>query len=276
MIFGTFIALVILYSAFIHYAPRPAVAAMQSQWEDNRFKLEQYQRLAVVPRVVVVGSSLSDRLMFEGDGGCVYNMALAGESALTGMGELVGSKNLPKMVLVEINVPQKQVNQDLIDHSRSWIANLSPIFYTENIPINRMYSYLSSLRKHDDSHDVVSEAAFKSALAMQIKEFASNIPEPEFEREISSYKSMVSQLESKGVKVALFDIPIQPVLEDSKLADQIRGRFRKAFPTNKLISYRALSKGVSIRTHDGIHMYSDSAKEVVDNLKQYYQWVCMR
>lgn len=274
MIFGTFVALVILYSVFLHYAPRPAVEAMQSQWQDNRFKLEKYRRLTIAPDVVVVGSSLSDRLKFEGEGGCVYNMALAGDSSLTGMGELLVSKNLPKMVLVEINVPQKGLNQDLIDHASSWTEKLSPIFYTDNIPINRLFSYVASMRKHDDSHDVVSKSAFEDALAMQTREFASNIPEPEFTRDMARFESLVSRLESKGVKVAFFDIPIQPVLEGSKRAEQIRDRFRSTFPANEQISYRALSTGVSIRTHDGLHMYSDSARGVVGNLKPFYQWAC--
>jgi hypothetical protein len=67
---------------------------------------------------------------------------------------------------------------------------------------------------------------------------------------------------------------MHPDIARSVRAEQIRAAFARAFPNDEFLGYRELSRGMSIKTRDGVHLYKDEADGVVSNLKPLYQEAC--
>jgi len=95
------IILFISYGIFLEFGPKPTQARTQSQWQNNQLFVEKFFRAKKTPEVIFVGSSLVLRL--GGDYPCAYNLALAGDSVLTGLSILAKSGRVPRKVFVEIN-----------------------------------------------------------------------------------------------------------------------------------------------------------------------------
>src|SRR5262249_28259555 len=128
---------------------------IQSILQRNRYVLERYIQTPINNKTVIVGSSLSAHLKFQNDDECVSNIALAGDVALTGLSFLLESTYLPRKLFVEINVPQLGINKELVGKI-SWktieeLLHLSPIFHTENIPVNLIMSSAYWFKRESES-----------------------------------------------------------------------------------------------------------------------------
>lgn len=268
-------ALLLAYAAFLRLAPPPAQSRMQSAAQENQDVLERYLRLSEPPPVVVLGSSMTRKLDFTADAGCVMNLALTGESSLTGLAALARLPRKPRLVLVEINVADREPDERLVKAAAGPLIRLSPVFLTANKPANLGYSYLYQL-KRDKSDPPVTEAAFHGALDIQRSTYARPLEPQGLERRIAYLAQRVQELERAGSRVALFELPVYPELEQMLLARQVRSALRGRFPANEWISHEELAAGRAIRTLDGIHLDSQEADGVVRQLRAHYAAACPR
>lgn len=263
---ATAIALFLLYAALLHIAPEPSRRKLQSQWQENRRTVEQYFQHRVPQDTVFVGSSLTRRLHVQDQLSCAYNLAVDGESTLTGLHAIRAAGYKPLKVFAEINVPERPVNQSLIDHGRSKLLSVSPVFWTDHIPTNYFYSTISSWRQREIIAPPASPAARASELARQTAAYGKPLDAKALERSLVAYRNIVAELESEGVKVLLFEMPVHPSLEGSTRATQIRAAFVNAFGPSNVLSVQQLAQGIAIDTVDGVHLSADEARAVVANL----------
>jgi hypothetical protein len=264
--------LLLAYAAFLRLAPPPAQRRMQSAAQENQDVLERYLRSADPPPVVVVGSSMARKLDLTADT-CAANLALTGESSLTGLAALSRLPRKPRLVLVEANVADREPDERLVAAAAGPPIRLSRVFLTANKPANLGYSYLYQL-KRDKSDPPVTEAAFRGALEIQRDTYARPLEERGLERRIAYLAQRVQELERAGSRVALFELPVYPELEETPLARQVRSALRARLPDNQWISYEELAAGQAIRTLDGIHLDSREAAGVVGQLRARYAPAC--
>ncbi|EJL87942.1 hypothetical protein PMI16_02829 [Herbaspirillum sp. CF444] len=259
-----------LYSLFLAYGPRPSTLSMQSQWQDNNQIVEAYFRKEMHAPVVFVGSSLSRRLRFD-DPACAYNMALGGDSSLTGLAAILRSSHLPKKVFIEINVPDRPANTGLVETADSFYKKLAPIFYTENMPVNLLYSFLAAPHKKDLNQQI-SEPLRLEGVALQLKDYGNLIPEDDLRAEIAFFSTAINALEKRGIEVVLYELPISRELRETPKERQIKTAFSEQFPRNKLITARDM--GIDVASTDGLHMSENEAREVSTWLRQSYASAC--
>jgi hypothetical protein len=210
-------------------------------------------------------------MSFKGDESCIYKLSFQGGSALTGLDVILKSSHKPKMVLIEINVPLRGSSSELIEHAFSSAAMISPVFYTQNIPVNLFRSF--NKKRDIEDHKVV-EAVFKKRLGRSQRIYSELIPESTIETQLQKFKERVARLQRKGTEVVFFEMPVDQSLEHLVRTEQIRMEFIQAFPKNTFVSFEELSKEVNIVTSDGVHLHSDAAKGVSSNLRRYYGQEC--
>jgi hypothetical protein len=269
------VILCVIYSIFLEFCSRPVKAIMQSQRQDNQYAIEKYLRDSRVGitqhQVVYVGSSLTKRLDFDEESKCIYNLSLSGDSALTGLRVVANSNFSPRLLFVEINVPERSSNQDLIKSASGFLSQLSSVFYIENMPINLVVSFLSQLKKPEKE---VIESVRLNALAMQVQQYKVPLSADTLKKNMDEFNRLVKHAELKGIKVVFFEMPVHPDLEYSPRALQIRKAFKSTFPNQKFLQFYEIAKDVNIKTIDGLHLSMDEAKFVVENMKMYSYDVC--
>ncbi|MGA7749395.1 MAG: hypothetical protein WCA63_04545 [Gallionella sp.] len=272
--------LFLTYDLFLEYGPKPVQAKMQSQWQENRYALEKYLRDSKAGitkhEVVYVGSSLTTRLDFDDESKCVYNLSFNGDSALTGLSAIANSAEKPRLVFIEINVPERGIDQDLIAKTSGFLPQLSAAFYIENMPINLAISFLHSLKMDRSANEAseVNEPVRLKALAMMAQGYKGTMPSDILKNNMTEFSRLVRDIESSGTKVIFYEMPIYPDLENSTRAVQIRNAFINTFPNNQMINFHELTKGSPIKTVDGMHLLKDEAKNVVRNMEVYSNSVC--
>src|SRR5579862_1872882 len=134
---ATTLILLLAYQVILPYVPRRYMLEQVRQ-QGNILKAEEYLCSSNQPCQVIVGSSLSARLNPSVLGKDCFNLALNGGSALTGLELLVRSGARPRLVLVEINNLDREVDRAFVDDEISPVFSLLrrhfSIFREENRP----------------------------------------------------------------------------------------------------------------------------------------------
>jgi len=269
----TALLLLFAYALFLRIGPTPAEARTQSFGQDNLVAMEHYFRLSRQPEVVLVGTSLGRKLDLRQDAPCTYNLAMGGGSVSTGLAAVAKAERKPRLLLVEINIPAGDADQALIDFAARPLLRASAVFHTENMPANLAYSYVYQLKK-DKADPPVVEAVFQNALALQRSTFSKSATPDSLAARMGEIRKRVQALEADGVHVIFFELPVNPELEKTLLAVQVRDAFRRTFPDNTLVGYEDLAQDRLPRTVDGIHLDAREAAAVAARLRPYYQKTC--
>jgi|KBSMisStandDraft_5_1062788.scaffolds.fasta_scaffold105576_2 hypothetical protein len=264
--------LLCLYSAFVTYGPRPRDVRLQSGDQQNRHVIETFMRDPARPSVVLVGSSMTERLGETIGAGCAYNLALGGESALTGLAVLAKAGATPKQIFIEMNVPERGVNARLVEDGTRALPRWIPALATRNMPVNLLFSALARFKS--PAPRGADTAVLGQALDVQRDVYARPIPAPDLAANIATLKAQVQRLEGAGSRVIFFELPIHPSLEGTARAMQIRAAFVAAFPSHRLLTADQLATAATISTIDGVHLTLDEAASVGRRLQDWYGGAC--
>lgn len=275
------IALIGAYGVLLGYNQMEPATPIQTYWKKNRSTVATYLQADKVS-VVFTGSSLTVPLNFNEDAPCVYNFGLIGESALTGLDVIATSVHKPRTVFVEINFPERDSNKYLISDASGFLARKFPEFvYTSPITLvgsllSDFYHFLRGGRHQENKTTVTSgtDIARKKEVALQREILNAPLSSILLATKIAAFEAQVKNLEQKGVKVIFYEMPVDTELQNSNQAIQVREAFRSIFPNNEFIGFAELSKGITVKPADGLHLNVSDAKRVVTNLRAYYQDVC--
>ena len=248
----------------------------QSAMQTNRYVLENYFRSDKKPAIVYVGSSLLNQLDFSEESPCVYSLAMSGGSALTGLNAIfLDTSTKPRLVFVEINVPQRGSDNALIAKASAMLPRISSLFLTENMPMNRALTYLYQFKREklgSETNDVIRQLG----LALQTREYAIPLAPEVIENSMAEFRQLKIKLERQGTELVFLEMPVHPELENLPQATQIRAAFRKTFPDNKFITYEELAKSSKIETIDGVHLTIEEGNIVISNLKPHHNEACSK
>ena len=175
---------------------------------------------------------------------------------------------------MEINVPEKASDDDLIDSASGFLSRTWSVFYTENMPANLVASFVFQFAGRPAAADAVA-VVNERALLLQQDGFATLLPDEILHKNLRQIATLISALERRGARVFLFEMPVQPQLENMPRSKQIREAFRAAFPERPLLDYEQVSKGVTVSTSDGVHLTAAAAKQVANNLANFSRVPCL-
>lgn len=244
-----------------------------SQPERNLISAENYLYTSKNPPVVVVGSSIAERLHdLPRDW---YQLTFPGGNVFTGMEIILRSGKHPKYVLVETNVlnmdPDRQMLDTLSYPVLKDARNKFPALLEQNKPSHVLVRALhgkGAERSDSASADPASAAFFDELVRRRLNELA-EAPSPERLNEIMArLHAQVDALQKRGARVIFFEVPELAKAEDRPLKAVIRERVQREFPEPK---YRwiPMPDATAYRTTDAVHLTSDSARRYCAVLSEY-------
>ncbi len=260
-----FLIVFVAYSSMLKIV-KPKVTMFQNQWVKNYSISEVYIYKPVLPHTVIVGSSMSARLLQEEFGNDVYNLSFAGGSALTGLNLVKKRNHIPELLLIETNTIERSTNNEMLRalftpfiwRLKKHIISLQ---YTYQ-PINIMLSVIkrnfggSEAEKADEKPN---SKILKSSLVRRLEKNSKAIIFNEWQ-ELTELKKLVDFFYSKGTHIVFFQIPVHPKILASKRYSARQKILHDMFAGME-VSWLLTPSGNSYETSDGVHLLFKSARE---------------
>jgi hypothetical protein len=277
----TFILLFAIYNVIL-YAIDTKNYVPQNINQDNQIKIQEFYYSEKNKNAIIVGSSASAKIEEAICGRDFYNLAFRGRSVYDGITILKTSNTIPKYLFIEINYLQRaaSLSEDdtfLNPYSREIKRKLLAL-QEKNQPVNRLLAFLDKMlsRKKSKSNDKDdtpetedpkevkndgNQDFFKRIIEKKVEEF-NQIPEnkAKLDKQLSTLKVEIEDLEKKGVKIVFFEMPFHPNVCNSKGFHFLREEVKVYFPASKY-EYWKLADCNDFETKDGIHLISESAKK---------------
>lgn len=237
------------------------------------------------PEIAIIGSSLSNRLapgLFANDN--VMHLSVRGGSVMTGMEVLSSAPSLPKVILVEINILDREVNDEWKNkgiaaaQSRPWVILsgvskplryiLTPPFFSYSPP-DQQAAWRSNRRTVLHSQNAATYDIHSLVSAGRVKWDQRNdwdIADQNFKR----IQELTTVFESRGAKVYLLYLPYADGYDHHAYAQRNReiASGNDAFTCQRCIDVRRLVAVEELRWTDGVHLDERSALMVAEALEK--------
>lgn len=254
----TFI-LLLGYSGFVYLFQEKILRTGQNQYDRNIVTAEEflYER-GQKAEVVILGSSMSSRLVMDSLPGNYFCLGLSGMGVADGIALVHKSLRKPKVVLIEMNVILRDVNSNFETDL------FHPFFFTlrKHIPILRKkYQPVAVLKaliregagiKQNLALFKLPKSLFEQEVATLMRD-ENVVPEPlKFKRKFDDLYKHVQTFQKSGIEVIFFEMPFYAEAENLALPIKIRREFLKYFPATKY-KYIAVPAD-KYETSDGVHL----------------------
>ncbi len=240
--------------------------SVQYQYQNNIIKADRYIYAPTIPKAVIIGTSLSDRIVQDSIPG-VYNMALPGMSLFDGYHILLRKEKLPGAVFIEVNFFFKDQNEGFVKSFDSPVS----FFFKKNIPALRdenqpvgVIKHLLKGKEQKTAFPAVSANVFGELLHVQEKQY-SNPDRALILRSLGKLKSDIKILRERGCKVFFFEMPVNSKLEQLPQAIIVRKAIKDNFPDINFLTM----PNKDFETLDGVHLGTVEASEYTHYLKSY-------
>lgn len=271
----------ILAVAGWHFAyPRlPGFYAIPGQQRANYLHAQEFVHNAKPDAKVIVGSSMSDRLDGAKLGADHVKLTFPGGGPLTGLELVHGIGRTPPVLWVETNVILRASEKDLLDDALSPVKRAmrekSPVFKEEGRPSEFGVGFVKSvvgkacklLEKHNSAAPLD-----KNVLGDVMKanrEHLDRKPDPkDLAAKVKRLGDLIDEVQSKGGKVALYEMPYDATLTNLAEPSAIRKAMSERFPKDR---YRWLEfdQSHAWQTTDGVHLQPEEADKVVARMLEF-------
>lgn len=293
-IFACFLALSLIYEAVAEEGLLDRYIFMDSQWETNRAWAEGYIYRAPNKQVVMVGSSLSQRIGNQVLPPNMINIAMAGQGSLDGLAIIDRIHSHPKMVLIETNVLERGESDSFIDglfgppwyEARRHWKSFREIYRPMGIFSGVVYASSKNLKQelafstaqpnasdgrsngvrseaivprktvHGSSGKGDAEASIRKSLERHQEHYATPPNQRQFAARMRQLEKYVHSLEAGGTQVVFFEMPTHPTLCASAYLTFVRSQVREHFPSHQYIRDRNCAR---YQVTDGLHLAPASA-----------------
>ena len=218
------------------------------------------------PAIALAGSSLTERLKeryFERRD--IRNLGFGGGSPLTGLTVLTGTAwKRPATVAIETNIMSRGVDQNLVRE-----------FRMVDHPIATFASFRTLLALHQRRLDgpppafdpVRCEGVFRTPPARSLLntddtvatrfEYDNPAVDDRIRKDVALLKSLAAELETKGIRVYLYELPTMPALESTRYVRTTRAALSAHFGSDHWLDLK-YSAG-ELRWDDAVHFDDRSA-----------------
>lgn len=223
---------------------------------------------------LIIGSSMSRKLVTETLGKNYYNLAFNGWSAYDGLELLKLTKRKPACLLIETNVVGNQSLAEAVSGSLSPVSFYSNKIFTsfqlQNQPVGLVVGGIKQalkakieamkLQKRQDT------GLYKLNIANEIKVQQNPLNDTVYNNRFTVLKNLVEGFKKQGIPVLFFELPVDEALMHTATAEKNRQYFRKYFPESEY-KYIALPQNNNYIYSDGIHLSIASAEQYTQYLK---------
>ena len=228
-----------------------------------------------VPDIVLVGSSITFRLKEEYFATPrLRNLALAGGSPVTSLEILANQPQLPGVILIEANVLSRETDTALVErYSR---GDAGPLFFR---PVRAAVAAYEQRRHAPLTHEQVAlnlrrlaaqpPSDFDSRIYVDraVQQFNAADPADAVRLNVKRIEELIRQVEQRGARVLLFELPYSQPIESSRFATTTREIIHAAFPDPRRW-LRVDADRSELRWADGVHLDERSAVIVTQAMER--------
>jgi hypothetical protein len=176
--------------------------------------------------MVIVGTSLAWHLKdWYFENGNVRNMALPGESPLTGLAIVAAAAARPPVVVVETNILNRPLNQNLVDRfkdARRSNSLLPPLRTLAAWYQGSRDDTLTYTRERINAIIASPPAPQRADVTLQMADWDQPVARDVLAKNTGLLKSLTEKLEAQGVKVYFFEMPYPSRVKDSLFVKMTR------------------------------------------------------
>lgn len=220
------------------------------------------------PDLVLVGSSMTYRLYEGYFREPVRNLALSGGSPLTGLAIVASYEKLPRTILVETNIIARPLDRARLSAFGRNDAEPFKWFRPTRALISKVFYWIKYRPEAVDGAALLQSPPGDHDIAASISEvegeYAGDLHDAEMIQNIETMKDLVHQLERRGCRIMLFEMPFPSPLNASHFAVLARTLTRSAFPDRRWIDIGASER--ELRWVDASHLDERSAVIVAREL----------
>lgn len=239
----------------------------QHIWQENINKAQRYLYSSDTFTGVIVGSSLSNRLVMDSLPG-IFNLALQGQNLYDGMAVVFRKKDVPPVVYVEMNivlgVENNMFTSSLFSPVPYTIRKYFPSLRNEYQPVGQLGKIvMNSIERVQPESKLlksvpVSSEMFENLVSLRIREYSATPDTSVLNNRKSTLKRNISELERRGARVVFFEMPVNERLSKLPLPCCIREAFFSIFPPEKY-TYLNFPDCSEYHTRDGEHLSPEEA-----------------
>ena len=228
-----------------------------------------------VPDIVLLGSSITFRLKeeyFATRG--LRNLALAGGSPVTGLEIVANQPRLPGLILVEANVLSRATDTPLVErYSRGGTEPvfLRPVRAAVAAYEQRLHAPLTHEQVALDLRRLVGQPPgdFDNRIYVDraLQQFNAEDPADAARLNAKRIGELIGQVEQRGARVFLFELPYSEPIEGSRFAATTRAIVHAAFPDSKRWLSIEMNRS-ELRWADGVHLDERSAVIVTQAMER--------
>jgi hypothetical protein len=280
----TALVLFLSYTIFTLWLAPAWWSATQNQWHTNLVKAQNFIYDTSYAENVIVGSSLSCRIAEDSLPGTT-NFAFSGQSVFDGLNIVTQKSTIPRIVFIEMNVilrPEMHdftsaLNSPLLFYPRKILPSLR--FDKQPLAIlGRQLSHyitskllfrlnaLNNSKKPPITGSEITNRLFTPMLNLQINMYSKKPTEKVISAVFSDLKKYTDQLESKGVQIIFFEMPVHDQLNDLPRAVTVREAFYEHYPVSTY-QYIPIPRFMKFETTDGVHLNQSEATTYVHYFK---------
>jgi len=263
-----------VYTTLLHFLPLHSHLPLHVQQGKHlvaeNYLYENNQKLDVV----IVGSSMAERLEESMLKPSVLNLAISGDRSTTGLSLLKLNGKYPKVLLIEVNILTRQEDTLFLNsYQSSLVQNLKqtlPFLQERNQLLTRTLNGIHAIHPLVKKKPIVSSAVLSSVQNNHLALQNDTSQYKMIRQNVNELRDMVSEFSNKGIKIILFRMPLekqtQQILDKSK-----RVQFEREQLTNKLLNLpnvRMIPDDIvhEYHTTDGVHLIADDAQYFADYL----------
>lgn len=259
----TALTLTILYTLFINAFRDHISRTGQTAAQRNIVKAEEYL-YEVNERydTVLVGSSMSERLITDSLPGKCYNLAMAGLSSLDGLALIKQTGHRPRLIYVELNTLARGQTSALLQAfnqpSRQFLNQHFPFLRQKYQPVSVAKSLLRDWQYGKTSvvffgANAPVDTTFRNkAIQERLLTLQHIPPDSSLQASIDVAWTYLEAFRQRGVKIILFEMPTDQQLQTHRLTATVRQQLVSRFPASRYPVVQVPAEGY--QTTDGVHL----------------------
>ncbi len=259
---------------------RPNIRMAQNQAAWNEVVMQRYLYEVKPEQAVLVGSSMSFRLLQPLLGNSVFNLGQAGGSPLTGLALIAEREREAAghgLIMIETNVLQRPADlqpiSNALDQPMRAVRRWLPGVRSEYAPVNWLINIgMDIVEQHTGRNlllaDGIDERVLANSLAVQTQAMASLPDARQLAANIAALQDLATRLDGRQ-RFVLVELPMHPLLQVSAQQLALRQALLTAFPPDQYRWLRFANDTGRYPTSDGIHLNFSGARQVAAQLRQY-------
>lgn len=278
----TALVLLLVYHFFLPHLSKDYYW-IAGQQRANYLRAQHYVHEVPPDTNVIVGSSMANELSNEILGSKYLKLTFPAGGSLTGLEMILATEKRPSVLWIETNTvlrdPDESMLADALSPWRRGLRTASAIFKEEGRPSNYAVGFLNAwisraghgVSKLTNGGTVIpaenrlDSAVFADVMKMNRAGLDQKPPGDVLIRRANRLGALVDDLARKGTKCILFEMPVDPTLQDLAEPQSIRSALAARFPADQYEWFQA-DRSHAYQTSDGIHLTKAEAEALTTQM----------